>query len=201
MEIFNCEQGTPEWFECRRGIPTASRFKDVMSKGRSKNVPSKVRSTYIMELASERITGVPMATFSTRHTDRGNEFEADARNGYSFLKDVDVGLVGFFKNGDNGASPDGLVGDNGQIEIKTKLADLHLSAVISNSVPAEHIKQVQGQLLVTEREWCDFVSFWPGLPLFIKRMHRDEDIIKEISEALKIFNDELNELETKIKGM
>ncbi len=193
VQIFDCEQNSPEWDALRHGCITASRFKDVMSKGRG-SAPSKTRRTYMLSLAAERLGGASADHYTNSHMERGHLLEPEARKMYAFIKDVDPKLVGFVKNGEIGASPDALIGSDGLLEIKTKLPHLQLDCLLANKVPAEHIKQCQGQLWITQREWLDFVSYWPGLDIFIKRMHRDERLIAEIKIAVEQFDAELNKL-------
>jgi hypothetical protein len=190
MQILNCEQGSPEWFAARLGIPTASEFHTIMASGRGGG-ESKTRRTYMMKLAGEILTGQPMDSFSNGHTERGKEMEPDARNLYAFMKDCEPEIVGFIRNGPKGCSPDSLVGNNGMVEIKTKLPHLQVDCLLSDRLPPEHKAQCQGQLWVAEREWVDFVSYWPGLPLFVIREHRDEEYIAKIAAAVDEFNGEL----------
>lgn len=193
MQIYrDIEQGTPEWFAVRAGIPTASMYATVMASGKAGGV-SKTRRTYMLKLAGERLTSEPMDNYSNHHMERGHEHEPLARQAYAFLKDVEPEQVGFIRSGDTGASPDSMVGDNGLVEIKSKLAHLHLDVLDRDEVPCEHTLQVQGQLWVAEREWCDFVSYCPKLELFVKRVYRDEKKIREIANAVDQFNNELNE--------
>ena len=129
--------------------------------------------------------------------------EPEARTLYAFLNDVEPQEVGFITNdaGTVGASPDSLVGNDGCMEIKSKMPAIHLPVLLSNEVPKEHIPQIQTQIWVAEREWCDFVSYCPKLPLVQIRIYRDAEKIKEIAEAVDVFNSELNELEHKIRSM
>jgi len=188
MQIYrDVEQGTPEWLAVRAGLPTASMYATVMAKGEGKS-----RRTYMLKLAGERLTGEPMDSYSNHHMERGHEHEPIAREAYGFLRDVTPEQVGFIRAGDTGASPDSLVGEDGLLEIKSKLAHLHLDVLLRDEVPSEHSAQVQGQLWVAEREWCDFVSYCPKLPLFVKRVYRDEPTIKKIAVAVDQFNEELN---------
>lgn len=202
IEIFDVEQGTTEWLQCRAGIPTASMFKDATAKGEG-----KTRRTYMMKLIGERITGELSDSFGNAHTDRGTAMEPDARNAYSFLKDADPVQVGFIRNseavrfGPVGYSPDSLIDNNGCLEIKTKLPHLQCELLLSDRIPPEHMKQVQGGIWVAEREWCDFVSYWPGLPVFIKRAYRDEKAIKDLREGIESFYEEMLELEQKIRTL
>lgn len=199
IQIIDCEQGTPEWFQARLGIPTASEFDKVLAKGRGGG-ESKGRRTYMLKLIGERMTEEPGESYTNAHMDRGKIMEDEARDAYVFMKDIEVSRVGFIRNGDVGCSPDSLIDTNGLLEIKTKLPHLHLDVILSNEMPSEHVAQVQGQMWVSEREWCDFVSYWPKLPLFVKRIYRDDGYIKILESAVTDFLEELHELEQKIKG-
>ncbi len=186
IEIFDCEQGSPEWFACRAGIPTASKFATVMAKGEG-----KTRSKYMRQLAGEIITGEPMESFSSPHMDRGKTMEDEARETYAFINDADIRRVGFIRNGKKGASPDSLVGTEGGLEIKTALPDIQIERLIAGKLPPEHVAQVQGNIWIAEREYWDFVSFWPKLPLLKVRVFRDDIYIKNMSSEIDRFNDEL----------
>lgn len=187
LQIFNCEQGSPEWFECRRGIPTASKFKDVLAKGQG-----LTRRKYLYTLAGEILTGEPGESFSNEHMERGHAMEDDARQQYAFQRDVEPERVGFMRRGSAGCSPDSLIGVDGLLEIKTKLPHLHLEALESNRLPPEHVAQVQGQLWISGRQWCDFVSYWPRLPLFCIRVPRDDAYIDTLTVEVEAFNAELS---------
>lgn len=190
VQIINCEQNSPEWYEARRGVPTASEFASIMSNGRGKN-ESLTRRTYLNKLAGEIITGELTEQATTFHMERGKIMEDEARKLYSFMTDCDPQVVGFVRNEVAGASPDRLIGDNGGLEIKTKLPHLQIDVLRRDELPEEHKAQVHGSMWVTEREWWDFVSYWPTLPIFVKRVYRDEEYIKQIADAVIVFNDEL----------
>lgn len=201
IEVFNCEQGTPEWFACRMGIPTASEFGTVLMQGKKKGEPSATRRKYMLTLIGERMTGAPSGElFTNRHMERGKAMEPEARRLYCFARDVQPELVGFIRNGDKGASPDSLIGNNGMLEIKTKLPHLQLELLLSKDVPKEHEAQLQGQLWVAEREWVDFVSYWPGLEPFIKRVYRDEKAIANIALGVEMFLNEMHELMAQLEA-
>lgn len=187
LEIFNCEQGTPDWFEARRGVVTASRFSDVLAKGQG-----ITRRKYLLTLAGEAITGEVAESYSNAHMERGHVMEADARNLYAFAHDVETELVGFMRRGRAGASPDSLIGDDGLLEIKSKLPHLQLDVLDKGKLPSDHVAQVQGQLWISGRAWCDFVSYWPKLPLFVVRVERDEAYIASLSQAVADFVGELD---------
>lgn len=197
MKILTCEQGTPEWFAARAGIPTASQFATVLAKGRDGGA-SKTRKTYMLKLAGERLTGEPMDSYSNHHMERGKEMEAEARDLYSFMTDAEFEQVGFIKNGPKGCSPDALIGENGMLEIKTALPHLLIDLILKDKFPPEHMAQCQGQLWVADREWVDLVVYWPKLPLFTRRLHRDEDYISTLATAVEAFNAELSEVVARI---
>lgn len=195
--VYDCEQGTPEWFAARLGIPTASEFSTVLAKGRGGG-ESVTRRKYLLTLAAQRLTGEVVQTWAgNEHTERGHAMEDDARRLYAFQNDADPQLVGFMRRGEAGASPDSLVGANGLIEIKSKLPHLHLDVIERDRLPPEHVAQVQGQLWISGRDWCDFVSYWPKLPIFIKRVERDEEYIKALAQAVADFNGEVEAIVAK----
>ena len=198
MEIFEHEQRSPEWFQARMGIPTASEFKTVLSKGVGK-APSKTRRTYMLKLAGEIITGQPMDSFSNAHMERGIAMEPEARAWYEFLKGVDTQPVGFIRNGNTGCSPDALVGGDGLLEVKTKLPHLLGDVLTRGEFPSEYIAQCQGQLWISGRAWLDLVIYWPDMPTFITRVQRDEDFIAALTNEVKLFNMQLDDLVEQIR--
>ena len=199
MEIINCEQGTPEWLAARAGIVTASEFQTLLMKGRGGG-DSATRRTYMRKLAGEIITGESSEGFSNAHTERGKTMEPEARDLYAFMADCEPQQVGFIKSGRKGASPDSLVGDLGGLEIKTRLPHLMIELLEKDEVPNEHIAQIQGGMWVAEREWWDFVAYWPKLPLFVKRVYRDETYIRTLASAVIQFNEELDALVSRIRS-
>lgn len=195
IEVFDCEQGSDEWKACRAGIPSASRFSDILAKGEG-----KMRSKYLRELAGERLTGEVAESFSNGHMDRGRIMEDEARDTYAFINNVEPKRVGFVRNGDKGASPDSLIGDDGGLEIKTALPHIQIERILQGKLPSEHRAQVQGNIWVCEREWWEFISHWPKLPQFKIRVYRDEAYIRELSDAIDAFNDELSLLVERIRA-
>lgn len=195
MQILDCEQGTPEWHQARAGIITCSCLSDVMAKGEG-----KTRRTYMYKLIGEVLTGEPCEGFSNKHTERGHEHEPWAREAYEHRNIVEVQRAGLILNHGIGYSPDGLVDDDGAVEIKSKMPHILLDLIFSDKTPAEHMKQMQGGLWVSEREWIDFVAFWPSLPLYVKRVYRDEKLIQEMQQEVTRFYDEMNELINKLKA-
>lgn len=190
IQIFDCDQSSPEWHACRLGIPTASRFATVMANGRDGG-PSVTRREYLYKLAGEIMTGDLMDNYSNHHMDRGKEMEDEARNMYAFMTDAIPQRVGFIRNGMKGGSPDSLIGASGLLEVKTKLPHLTIECLLKDDFPPEHKAQCQGNLWISEREWIDIAVYWPKLPLFVKRAYRDAPYISKLSDAVDRFNEEL----------
>ncbi len=195
LEILDCEQNSPEWIAARLGVVTCSEFKSVMAKGEG-----KTRRKYMLTVLGEKISGQPFERYTNDYMDRGHTQEDEARNLYSLLTDNEVTRVGFMKRGPVGYSPDGLIGDDGLIEIKTKMAHLHLECLLADKLPSEHAQQCQGGLWVSGRRWIDFVSYSPGLALFVKRVERDEAVIARIKIEVQSFLEEMTALEAQILG-
>lgn len=192
MEIIRgIEQGSQDWLNLRAGVVTASNFSAVISKG-------QMRKTYMMKLAAERLTGQLGDNFTNSAMEWGTEHEPQARANYEFETFNSVEEVTFVKVSDwVGVSPDGLIGDDGMLEIKCPNTNTHIETVIANKMPTKHKPQVQGQLWAAQRQWCDFVSFDPRLPtnqLFITRVERDEKYINELKQAIDTFVNELQEV-------
>lgn len=190
IQVYTCDQGSDEWRAARLGIPTASEFGTVLASGRSGG-ESKTRRTYMLKLAGEILTGEPAEHYSNGHMERGHEMEPEARDLYAFAQEADLERIGFIRNGDTGCSPDALIGDRGMLEIKTKLPHLAIDAILKGDVPAEHLAQCQGSLWIAEREWIDVAVYWPKLPLYVRRAHRDEAYIAKLAAAVARFNEEL----------
>lgn len=200
LQIIDCEQGSPEWRLARLGIPTASEFSTIMATGRSPGSPSKERRKYMLTLIGERLTGEVLESYSNAHMERGLVMEAEACDWYAFQHDTELERVGFIRNGDMGCSPDRLVGNNGMLEIKTHIPSILFEMHLANAFQADHLLQVHGQLLVSEREWCDVVAYWPKLKPFELRVYRDEKKMAEIKAGVDKFNDELLTLMEKLRG-
>lgn len=200
IQVFdNLSQGTAEWFKVRAGIPTASRFHDIMKmrkRGEGKGGPTELRRAYLLELAGERLTEETVESYSGGALARGHVMEDDARRLYAFMTDTAPQKVGFVLNTlwRAGASPDSGVPPFGALEIKSKLPKFHLECLEEDAVPEEHIAQCQGVMGIWGREWIDFVSYWPKLPLFVKRLERDEHYIATMKIAVQEFNEELDAL-------
>lgn len=198
LTVYDCEQGSEDWFRARMGIPTASEFGTVLAPRAGSE--GKMRRTYLHKLAGEIITGEPMERYGNAHMERGHEMEAEARSLYAFMSDADPTQIGFLRNGQKGCSPDSLIGDAGMLEIKTKLPHLLIDCILKNDFPAEHKAQCQGALWVAEREWVDIAVYWPRMPLFVKRAYRDEEYISKLSDAIDAFNADLVAVVDRIKA-
>ena len=203
------DQGTDEWFTIRIGKVTASRVADVIAK--TKTGYSASRDNYMAQLVCERLTGQKGESFSNAAMQHGTETEPLARAAYEALQDVLVDEVGFVPHPTiemAGASPDGLVGDDGLLEIKCPNTATHIETLLSQSVPGKYNTQMQFQMACTGRQWCDFVSFDNRLPaelqLFVKRVPRDEVFIRlieaEIVQFLAELDDKINKL-MKVKNV
>lgn len=195
MKILTVEQGTPEWHAARLGIVTMSELKTLLVKGKGPGEFGAGAISYMHQLIGERITGEAADAFSgNAHTQRGHELEPVAlelyreATGHSNLEQVGIVL-----NHGVGYSPDCLVGNVGLVEIKTKLPKHQIELLLADEIPSEHVAQCQGGLWVSEREWIDFVSYWPGMPLFVKRAYRDEAMIQTIAERVEAFHDEMEQ--------
>src|SRR4051812_13117021 len=201
MQIIDCTQGGEDWFRARMGIPTSSEFSCVMrTKGRGENGESKERATYLRKLAGELLTDEPMVSYSNPDMERGKIQEDEARDLYALMKGVDPERVGFIRNGDAGCSPDSLIDKNGGLEIKCALPHVQIERIEKDQLPPEHKAQVQGTLWLAEREYWDFASYCPRLPLFVIRIYRDEKYIADLAKAVDQFNEELAALVARIRS-
>jgi len=182
------KQGSQEWFKVRCGKVTGSGFANILVKGKG-----KTRTTYMLKLAAERATGVIQPTFQNDAMRWGSETEPQARAYYERVTGNKVEQVGFVElNEYVGVSPDGIVGD-GLIEIKCPNTATHIGYLKAGVLPSAYKAQVQGQMWVADKKWCDFVSFDPRCPepYFCIRVERDNDYIKTLSEAVEVFVMEL----------
>jgi putative phage-type endonuclease len=185
------EQGTPEWFAERCGKATASRIADIVAK--TAKGYSTSRANYCAQLVVERLTGTVAESYTNAAMQWGIDTEPDARSTYCFYHSAKVEPVGFIHHPAidmAGASPDGLVGDVGLVEIKCPISATHIDTLLGKSVPGKYQTQIQWQLACTGRAWCDFVSYDPRMPehlrLFVSRVHRDNEHIEQLEiEVIK----------------
>ena len=196
-DIIDCVQGSDEWFAARLGIVTTSRFKDVLNSGSG-------RGKYLKCLADEKRYGEQQDSFSCKAMENGHTYEPFARKFYEDKYEVAVELVGFIKMGQIGCSPDGLVGNDGGIEIKCSEGKSHRKIFTKKRMPATHIPQVQGCIWVSERKWWDFVSYAPWETedaFYCVRIERDDNYIENILKPACIrFLQDLNDLNEILKG-
>lgn len=197
------EQHSAEWFAARVGRVTGSRVADLMAK--TKSGYSASRSNYMAELICERLTGQRAEMFQSAAMQHGTDTEPQARAAYEFLTDNAVTETGFVLHpiiADFGASPDGLVGFDGLLEIKCPNTATHIDTLLTETVPAKYITQMQAQMACTGRAWCDFVSFDPRLPadlqLWVKRVNRDAVFIADMESEIHVF---LGELDVKVSAL
>ena len=200
MEILaDIEQGSPEWHMARYGWITASCFSKVLAKG-----AGKTRKGYMLQLASEILTGALQGGFTSDAMQWGTETEPQARAMYELNTGSEVVEVGFVRSGDHvGCSPDGLVGDDGLVEFKCPNTTTQIETFLSGKMPTGHIPHVQGDMGVCERDWCDFVSFDPRIDgecsYFSVRVMRDDEYIANLSLEVDRFKDDLNGLLEKLR--
>jgi hypothetical protein len=188
------EQNTEAWLALRFGKPTASNFKRVLAKGEG-----KVRNEYMRKLVGERITGQQMNEYRDPTMDRGQKMEPEARSLYSMLEEVEIKRVGFVDAGFAGASPDGFIGLDGVVEFKTAFPHILAEYILADRFVSDHRAQCQGALWLSQREWVDLVVYWPGMPLFIKREHRDDVYITTLASEVDRFCEELDMMEYRIR--
>lgn len=196
-------QGSEEWFAARLGKVTASRMADLMA--RTKTGYGAGRANYMAELICERLTGMAAERFQNAAMQWGTDTEPQARAAYEFMTGNDVVEVGFVDHPNiemAGASPDGLVGADGLLEIKCPNTATHIDTLLSGAVPDKYRKQMLWQIACTGRQWCDFVSFDPRLPadlqMFTARIVPETDEIPTMEDEVKTF---ISELESKINAL
>jgi putative phage-type endonuclease len=196
------EQRSEEWFKARLGKVTASRVADILAK--IKSGESASRRNYKIQLVSERLTGEKQETYINQAMQDGIDREFYARERY-VQQFGEVEEVGFIQHPtlEAGASPDGMVGEDGIIEIKCPMGTTHTETLMSQDVPSKYMPQIQFQLLCTGRKWCDFVSYNPMFPehlqVFVKRVEADADYQKELEIEVKQFLSEVDDVINRLK--
>lgn len=203
MPVLNLQQGSPEWLAARVGVCTASRFKDALAVLKTGGSSAK-REDYKYELVAERLTGEAVSRFVTFDMQHGLDNEPAARVEYAWSRQVEVIEVGFYRHETllAGASPDGLIGSEGSIEIKCPTSRTHLET-IANGMSRDHLPQIYGQQWLTGAQWTDFISYDPRLPsayrLYVERIPRNEAEIQKIAAGIEAFLVEVDTLERTIK--
>lgn len=202
MKILDLEQGTIEWLQARLGCPSGSGFSKLIT---SSGTPSSSAETYINQLIAELVTGETTHVHVTEAMQRGTELEEFARMNYELETDREVRQVGFCMPDNNlrcGVSPDGLIEDDGGIEIKCPAPSTHVKYLRKGKLPSEYKAQVQGCLWITEREWWDFMSYHPQMPNLLIRVHRDDEYINQlerlVTHACQIIEKEVADIKEKL---
>lgn len=186
------EQGSADWHRMRLGKVTASRVADIVAK--TGTGYSTSRANYAAQLIAERLTGEPTESFTNAAMQWGTDHEPDARLAYEFRTDAEVEQVAFVDHpiiAMSGASPDGLIGADGLLEIKCPITATHLETLRGRAIPSKYQTQMLWQMACTGRQWCDYVSYDPRLPeqmrLYVERLTRDEARIAELEAEVKAF--------------
>ena len=200
------EQGSPEWFALRAGKVTASRVADILAK--TKTGPSASRQNYLIELALQRTTGIIQESYTNAAMEWGTQTEPQARVAYEVNTNNFVDQVAFIDHPNIawfGCSPDGLVSDRGLVEIKCPNSATHWEYFKSKEPPKKYFIQMQAQMAVTDRDWCDFISFDPRMPdrsqLLIVQVPRDPEFILFMETEIKQFLSEVEVEVNLMKGM
>lgn len=205
MIRFDFDQGTPEWFAARVGIATASCFGSILAT--IKTGEAAERRNYRAQLVVERLTGKPVGGFQSAAMKQGTEREPLARAAYEIRTGAFVDEIGFCRHDtlECGASPDGLIDADGALEIKCPELATHLAYLRLKAEPAAYSAQIQGQLWITGRQWCDFVSFNPDFPehlqLIVRRIPRDEKAIASLEFAVGLFMEEVRKEEAEVLAL
>ena len=199
----NMEQRSLEWYAIRLGKVTGSQVSAVLAKK-----DSATRANYLSELVVERLTGQQQEFYMNEAMQHGVDTEPQARMAYESAKNVLVDELGFCDHStiaNFGVSPDGLVGQDGLIEIKCPNSKTHIDTLLSKKAPSKYIPQMMAQMACTGRKWCDFVSFDPRLPedlqLFVVRVDRDDQYIANLEKEVSAFLAEVDETVVKLKGL
>lgn len=199
------EQGSTEWKAMRLGKATASRIADVVAK--TKTGWGASRANYMAELIAERLTGNAAEGFTNAAMQWGTEKEPEALAAYEFLTNEEIERVSFYEHPNiamAGASPDGLVGGDGLVEVKCPNTATHLETLLGDNVPAKYVTQMQWQMACTDRAWCDFCSYDPRLPeemrLFVRRVPRDAAMIASLEKDVAAFLAEIDQKVTALRA-
>ena len=192
-------QGDSEWFTAKAGIPSASRFNEIVT---TKGAPSKQATKYLYELAGERIAGPKPETYQSAAMSRGLDLQAEASAYFELVMGVEVQQTGICYADDKrfSCSPDGLM-ENCGLEIKCPLIHTHVGYLLAGVLPTDYFQQVQGSMLVMGFSHYWFCSYYPGLPALILDVQRDWVFTAKLSVALKDFCNELDSVENKLRGL
>jgi len=198
MQVIECTQGSVKWHAARLGIPTASRFAAIVTPN-GKGVSGAARHTYMMELLAERITGHAADNYVSRDMERGTRLEPEAREWYEDEHGTPVQQVGFVMSEceQRGASPDGMIGADGVMEIKVPTVGNHIKHLVMDEVPKQWAVQIQGELWVCERSVAVFVMYCDEdkVPNMVKDVQRDPAVMDALCEHVPMFCRELDQVE------
>ena len=194
----NLEQGTQAWLDARCGLLTASVVRNIMTPAKMAYARNDKAKAIVYEMAAQRATQFVEPTPTTWAMERGHVDEVYAREIYNEHTGNDAQELGFYTEEFDGTtigySPDGVVGDNGLIEVKSRAQKHQLKTIASGEVPREFMLQIQTGLLVTGRKWLDFVSYCEGMPVWIKRVQPDAEMQQAIIEAAKTLDESIAEV-------
>lgn len=194
MIIHPAPQSSLEWLSARAGVITSSEMDNILTPD-FKQRTGELRRTYMCQKLAERWLGSPLPGFSSIDTDFGRILEEECIPRYELEREIAVTRVGLCltEDGRCGASPDGLIGDDGGVEAKCARAETHLKYLLANEVPKDYTVQVHSAIYVTERKWWDFVSYHRGIPLLVVRVEREEAIMGKIHSAVELFLRDLDD--------
>ena len=188
MIVHDVEQRSPEWYALRAGLPTASEFAKIVT---SSGEASKSANGYALTLAAELYAGKPLDEIAaTAYMERGREMEGQAVAFYEFMRDTAVAPVGFVTDDSRseGCSPDGMVADDGLVEVKCLKASNHVGTILYHQkhgrCPPDYVQQTQGQLMICGRAWCDVIFYHPDLPLLVIRQEPDAGLHTALRKGL-----------------
>jgi len=195
MEIIDCVQGSDEWFNARKGKTTASKADVILANG-------KGLETYIYEIMAEYYSSEEEEKYTNDAMERGRIIESEARTIYELETDNIVQQVGFVKYNDYiGCSPDGLVGEDGLIEIKCPMNKTYLIYLLTGEIDKKYYSQMQMQMLITGRSWCDYVVYHPAFKknIVIKRVFADKEVQEKLLLSFKIIEEKIKEIKNKME--
>lgn len=205
IKVYNdIEQGSEEWHALRRGILTASEIKNIITMAKLQPSSSEKERAYLFELAAQSVSGFTEPQYISDDMLRGHEDEIRAKILYRehYAPITDVGFIVNEKHAFKlGFSPDGLVGDDGLIECKSRRQRFQMEVILSQQIPREHIIQVQAGILISEREWCDYISYCGGMPMVTIRAYKDQEMQDAILMAANVFYDNLTEKITRYNDL
>lgn len=195
--FWDVDQGSEPWLKLRCGITTASDFKIVLRDGET----SKTRQEFKLKKAGEILTGVPAENYTNWHHERGRQHEPRGRDEYvAGHPGIELERIGFVKNAIAGCSPDALIGNDGGLEIKSMLPHLLIDILLKQKFPPQFKAQCQGNIWICKRDWWDLAIFWPGLPIYVQRIYRDQNYIDRLEAEVRQFNDEVAEIVQSVRS-